>query len=68
MGTPVFSADLLAALDDLGVGSIAKIRRVVIDIRANDLPTIYVEHTGTDKLINVVQALSGVQVSIVDEP
>jgi hypothetical protein len=57
---------LAEALEAAGLGDQSNVRRVVIDLPAKDMPIVYVEHYGTEKIVNVVQTLSGVQVSIVD--
>lgn len=36
--------------------------RVVIDIRAGHTPIVHVEYFGTDKLIDVVRALGGIEI------
>lgn len=55
--------ELWAALTAFGI-DVAKTRRVVIDIQANEPPIVYIEQHGDDKLIDVVRAVTGVEVKI----
>lgn len=39
-------------------------RRVVIDIQTNHPPVVYIERHGDDRLIQVVEALSSVEITV----
>jgi ABC-type Fe3+-hydroxamate transport system substrate-binding protein len=53
--------DLIAALAGLGIDT-QNTRRVVIDIQASHAPVVHVELFGSDKVIDVVRTLSGVEI------
>lgn len=57
-------AELLAALKALPIGDPNTIRRVVIDIDiTKDMPpVVYVEHYGDTTLIDVIRALTTVEI------
>ena len=59
----VHNAELIAAIERaLGINADV-VRRVVIDIRAGDLPIVYTELFGDETgLLNVVEALSSVEI------
>ena len=56
------SPGLRAALDDL-IGDLNTVRRVIIDIRPGATPVIHVERLGDERLIDVVRALDGVEIT-----
>ncbi len=53
--------DLFDALKSAGLAD-NDTRRVVIDIKAGEMPVVYVEQFGDERLINVVEALSSVEI------
>lgn len=54
---------LVKALLEAGVIRVEdRVRRVVIDVDVKDVPLIYVERYGDERLIEVVPALVGVEV------
>lgn len=62
----LLSSELLAALADLAGIEAGMIRRIVIDIQAGDVPMIHIERFGDDKLLRVVRALDGIQITTSD--
>lgn len=57
------TSGLLTALRAAGiVDDPAMVRRVVIDIKAGHVPTVYVERYGDEQLVKVIEALSTVEV------
>lgn len=60
---PAHSPDLLAALAKLTGGSIDDVARVVIDIKAGELPMVYVSRFGDTSLLEVVQAMCDVEIN-----
>jgi len=56
-----YDTELLAALEPI-VDDTALVRRVVIDIKAGEIPIVHIEQYGDEKMINVVRALSGIEI------
>ena len=54
------------AYEKMRLGDPENIRRVVVDLPANGLPVIYVEHWGSTSAVAILETLAGVQMSIVD--
>jgi hypothetical protein len=61
MAKTVVWPDLFDALKGAGLAD-DDTRRVVIDIKAGDIPVVYVEKYGDKSLINVVEALTSVEI------
>lgn len=59
---PMFNQELLGALSELTGGNLTDVVRVVIDIRAHELPVVHVERLGDDKLIDVIRNLGDVTI------
>lgn len=59
---------LFEALANLLGHSTKTVRRVVIDIQSGEPPTIYVERYDEGRLVNVIQALKGVEVKYAEPP
>jgi hypothetical protein len=60
---------LREALANLLGHSVRAVRRVVIDIQSDgEPPRIYVERFDEGRLVNVIQALKGVEVKYVEPP
>lgn len=59
----ITSADphLVEALTALGIDA-KNARRVVIDIEAGCMPVVHVEMFGSDKVIDVIRTLSGIEI------
>jgi hypothetical protein len=53
---------LIKALTDAGLCD-DDTRRVVIDIQAGELPRVFVEKFGDERLIDVIQTLAGVEIT-----
>ena len=62
MAANLMNQALAAALSDMLGHSVARVRRIVIDIQSGEPPTIYVEQFDGGKLINVIKELKGVEV------
>ena len=60
----VMSDQLISALAEI-VGPADKVRRVVIDIQAQQVPIIHVERFGDEQLLDVFRALDGVHIRTV---
>lgn len=66
-GIPPFDSALLEALGKLGL-NVDLLQRVVIDIQAGHLVTIYTEQIASPAVLEVVQTLDGTQVSWIQSP
>lgn len=58
---------VLAALREAGIAD-DRTRRVVIDIGYDCVPIIHIERIGDDRLLKVVRALEGVQITREERP
>ncbi len=59
----MMSDELLAALVELTGSEPGMIRRVVIDINAGAVPIVHIERFVDDKVLRVVRALDGIEIS-----
>lgn len=59
---------LVEALASMLGHSVRSVRRIVIDIQSGEPPIVYVERFDEGKLINVIQALKGVEVKFAEPP
>lgn len=57
------SPELLAALREMGI-DVESTRRIVIDIRPDSVPIVHVEQFISDKTIDVIRTLAGVEINI----
>lgn len=64
MSKLVRSEDVAKALIEAGVieGPIDRVRRIVIDLKAGDLPVIYVEYEASEHILDVMPVLTGIEV------
>jgi hypothetical protein len=61
---PVLSEEVLGALTAAGIiGADEDVRRVVIDLQAGHAALMHVERFGDERLLNVAQTLSGVEIT-----
>ncbi len=59
----VLANKVMDALAEAGVISVEdRIRRVVIDLKVNEVAVIHVERIGDEKLLNVVPSMVGVEI------
>jgi hypothetical protein len=58
----ILSDQLLSALRDAGITP-ERTRRVVIDIQMRHFPMIHIEQYGDNKLLSVIRALDGIEIS-----
>lgn len=59
----ISDVSLIGALRDAGIAD-SNTRRVVIDIRAGHIPVVYVERFGDQELVQVIEAMSSVDVTV----
>lgn len=59
---PAYSPELLAALEKLTGSSMNDALRVVIDIKAGQVPMVYISRLGDKGLLEVVQAMCDVEI------
>ena len=58
MATFVRSERVIAALGSLGIGETENVERVVIDLRAGNVPVIHIRRHGDARLLELVEALT----------
>jgi hypothetical protein len=64
MAKLVRSGDVAEALIKAGLieGPLDRVRRIVIDLKAEDLPVIYVEYEVSEHILDVIPVLTGIEV------